>query len=73
MNIADVSMKPVDSSNIESLGYFQGNLFVRFMNGGIYKYRDVSEDIYQELLDAPSKGKFLNSSIKPNHKFERLN
>lgn len=66
------SMNSVDSTNLESVGYDGTNLFVRFKNGSIYVYFHVPESLYQELLNAESKGKFLNKHIKRVFQYERI-
>lgn len=66
------SMNPVDSTNLESVGYDGTNLFVRFKNGSIYVYFHVPESLYQELLIAESKGKFLNKHVKRVFQYERI-
>ncbi len=65
-------MNPVDSTNLESVGYDGTNLFVRFKNGSIYVYIHVPESLYQELLVAESKGKFLSKHVKGAFLYERI-
>ena len=65
-------MNPVDSTNLESVGYDGTNLFVRFKNGSIYVYFHVLESLYQKLLIAESKGKFLNKHVKRVFQYERI-
>ena len=63
---ADLEWIPVDSSNLAAVAYAADfrRLFVRFKNGNTYAYEDVHEGIYQQMLMAPSKGKFLHEAIK---------
>lgn len=65
-------MTPVESSNLESVGHDGTNLFVRFKNGSIYVYLHVPESLYQELLAADSKGKYLGKHIKGAFQYERI-
>lgn len=63
-------MQYVDSSNIEAIGYDSTNqhLHVRFLKSGItYIYYGVEDWVFQEFIDAGSKGVFLNERIKPNY------
>ena len=67
---------PVESSNISHVGWWAdendddpSEMFVVFKNGGIYGYLKVDEDKYLGFLNSESKGKYLNSQIKPNHEF----
>lgn len=57
---------PVQSSNIAAIGYDDTNaiLEVEFLNGSIYQYYGVPRDTYDSLMNAASKGSFLNAFIK---------
>lgn len=70
----NVTMQPVVSSNIAQVGYEQEtkHLYVEFNNGTVYRYLDVNEEVYEQLVNAASVGKFLNAEIKPNHNYERV-
>jgi hypothetical protein len=63
----------VASSNISSIGYDPqtSTLEVEFLNGGTYQYYGVPENMYQQLMSAPSKGQFLNTYIKNQYAFSR--
>ena len=56
----------VASSNISSIGYDQSTmtLEVEFLNGRIYQYYNVPENMYDEIMKAPSKGRFLHAYIR---------
>ena len=60
----------VVSSNIHSVGWEDNYLFVWFKTARVYRYAGVPVTIYNELVGAPSAGKFLNSHIKPFYKVE---
>lgn len=64
---------PVGSSNISSIGYEEASqtLEVEFNNGSIYQYYNVGLGLYDQLMQAPSKGQFLNTYIKNAHPFAR--
>lgn len=66
------NMIPVDSSDLESVGYDGQNLFVQFKKGSIYVYFNVPISTFQALLNAGSKGKFLNQHIKGIFPYERI-
>jgi hypothetical protein len=57
---------PVESSNLESVGYDPKNaiLEIEFKSGGVYEYSGVSQDVYDDLMNAESKGKYFNHHIK---------
>lgn len=66
------NMIPVESSNLKSVSYENQDLYVLFHNGGFYKYLNVPENLYDQLLNASSKGKFLNEKIKKIFKYEKI-
>lgn len=68
----EVAMVPVASSNLSSVGYDNGNLFVRFQKGGLLRYKDVPRRDYEELLAAPSVGKFFHQRIRSVYEWERI-
>lgn len=67
-------MHYVDSSNVEAVGYVAARreLHVRFVSSGSYVYFDVPEPVFTEFLQAPSKGRYLNSNIKGVYRYQRL-
>lgn len=67
-------MIPVDSSNIESVGYEASSreLHVRFLGNRTYVYSDVPAELHDELMRAPSKGSFLNRAIKSAYAYREL-
>ena len=66
--------EPVISTSIASIGYDADDrmLEVEFVNGSIYRYRHVEEDMYDRFLAAPSKGTFFNEHIKDAYLCERV-
>jgi len=68
-----VEMNYVDSSNIESIGYDNENqdLHVHFVNGGIYVYHQVPHNIFDEIMNADSKGSYLNREVKGIYEFSK--
>ncbi len=56
----------VVSTNIRSVGYDpeSSTLEVEFNSGSIYQYLDVPESEYEGLMNAASKGRYLNRNIK---------
>lgn len=65
----------VVSSNIEAIGYdvVSLELHVRFLKSGeTYVYYAVEEWRHQELMQADSKGVYLNTNIKPNYQYAKL-
>lgn len=65
---------PVSSSNIHSIGYdpHSETLEVAFINGTVYQYFNVPQQLFDTLMREPSKGRFLNSYIKNAYPFSRV-
>jgi len=66
----------VDSSMIHAVGYDKETqeLEVVYTSGKIWRYTNVPEQIYQQLLAAESKGSFMRSCIigmYPEYKVSR--
>ncbi len=55
-----MEMKPVESSNIATIGWEADTLRVQFRDGKEYEYPGVTEQQYSDLIKAPSKGRALN-------------
>lgn len=64
----------VASSNLSSVGYDRGAqvLEVEFLNGSVYQYYNVPENMYDQIMQSTSKGKFLNTYIKNSYPFSRV-
>ncbi len=66
--------KFVQSSNVISIGYQETaqTLEVEFKGGSVYQYYNVPKTIYDQLMQAPSKGQFLAHQIKDRFPFARV-
>ncbi|RVU43161.1 KTSC domain-containing protein [Lujinxingia sediminis] len=64
----------VHSSNVVSVGYSESEMIleVEFHGGSVYQYYGVPEFVYEEMMTAPSKGKFLAAQIKNQYAFSRV-
>lgn len=64
----------VASSNVASMGYDEDTetLEVEFLNGSIYQYYGVPQNMYQQFVRAGSKGRFLSTYIKNAYPFSRV-
>ena len=64
----------VASSNIASIGYDADTdtLEVEFLSGAIYQYYNVPQNMYDQLVQAGSKGRFLNTYIKNAYPYSRV-
>lgn len=65
---------PMFSSNINGIAYDEiaKRCFVQFKNGSTYVYGDVDKPMWDGFVDTPSKGRYLNQSIKPYCSYERV-
>lgn len=63
------------SSVITSIRFLpdQMQLIVHFVSGDVYAYEDVPEKVFKFFKASLSKGRFLNSVIKPKYKSKKLN
>jgi hypothetical protein len=60
----------VQSSNLKAVAHDGDSLFVQFHKGPVYRYIGVSEQMYHQLLEAPSVGKFFVSEIRDRFQWE---
>lgn len=68
-------MPAVASSHIANVEFRKETkeLVVQFKNGSIGVYGpDFPEELYEDLLKAPSPGIFLNEYVKPVYGYRRL-
>lgn len=65
--------KQVYSSNVASVGYDREakDLYVTFQKGARYVYRNVPEELADNLANAPSVGSMLRSEIAPYYSYAR--
>lgn len=58
--------KPVSSSNLKSIGYYEETkiLEVEFKDGSVYQYSDVPKEICEALMNASSHGRYFHRFIK---------
>ena len=64
---------PIASSNLVSVGYDKtsSTLEIEFKNG-IYQYSGVPENVYEDLMNASSAGRYLNINIKDGYPCEQV-
>lgn len=64
----------VQSSNLARIRYREDEeaLEIEFHGGRIYRYRNVPEQEFQQLRDAPSKGSYFADHIKDRYEYTRL-
>ena len=66
--------REVSSSTIARVAYDASSmtLAVEFVNGTRYEYFDVPQNLYDELVIAPSAGRFLSQNIKGAYRYSRV-
>ena len=66
--------QPVASSNIRAVGYDSQTqtLEVEFQSGWVYQYYGVPDNMHDQMMQATSKGKFLNLYIKNRYPYSRV-
>jgi hypothetical protein len=70
----DPEMRPTpESSSVIEVGYDDVNeeVWVRFSKGGLYIYSSVPHVVWEELLNAPSKGSYVNQVLRPGYAYRR--
>lgn len=55
------------SSNIAKAAYYEGDLYIQFINGRKYRYFEVPQRVVSELLVAESVGKYFNDEIRDEY------
>ena len=66
--------QPVSSSNLRSVGYDPETktLEVEFQNGSVYQYFNVPNNVYRELMAAPSHGRYFHRFIRNIYPYSRV-
>ena len=61
-------------SNVRAVGYDAESqtLEVEFLSGRRYQYYEVPKQIHEKMMLAPSKGRYLNSHIKDQYPYSRV-
>lgn len=67
-------MIPVSSSNVSEVGYDESDqiVFIRYLNGSLYIFKDVPPFEFEELLKAPSIGSHLHRNFRNIYAYERI-
>lgn len=67
-------LKPVDSEMLLAAGYDEKShsLFAEFRTGETYRYKNVPSFVYQALMDADSKGRFMRKYVLGRYDYERV-
>ena len=57
-------MIEVASSTIRAIGYHGGTMTIEFRSGRVYDYPDFSYSVFEDFINATSKGEFYNQHIR---------
>ena len=62
------------SSKVAAIGYHSPTqtLEVEFVNGSVYQYYNVPEQLHERIMREPSKGRFLNACIRDSYPHSRV-
>lgn len=65
---------PVASSSLDSVGYDGDErvLEIEFVHGGVYRYEDVSPDVYEGLMSAGSHGRYFHEHVRGQYRYRRI-
>lgn len=69
---AHPALTPVKSSNISGIAHDGQSLWVKFLNGTLYRYPTAGADLHTGMLTAESAGQYFHKHIKSAHKGERV-
>lgn len=63
-----------DSTAVSAIAYRarEHALDVTFVSGGVYRYFDVPEEVFDRFRYAESAGRFMHEEILEQYEFERL-
>lgn len=64
----------VASSSVISIGYDSQTqtLEIEFAGGSVYQYYGVPDHMHEQIMQAASKGQFLNTYIKNGYPYSRV-
>jgi hypothetical protein len=67
-------MRPVSSTSVVAVGYDKAAhaLYVEFVDGDTYVYSLVPRSTFEGLMQASSKGSFVNRVVKPRYPYRRM-
>ena len=69
-----MKLEPLDSEMLVAAGYDEKSrsLLAVFRTGETYRYKNVPSFVYQRLMTADSKGKFMHKYILNRFDYERV-
>ena len=69
-----MNRESVASSNVAAVGYDEPSqtLEVEYTNGAVYQYYNVTQAVFEQFMQAGSKGQFLAYQIKNTYPYSRV-
>ena len=66
--------KDFESATVKTLSYVSstGTLEVTFKNKNSYQYKQVPQTVFDDLVNAASKGSYINSNVKGTYAYENV-
>jgi hypothetical protein len=62
----------VTSTNIQTVGYEDKTLFIRFHSGGCYRYDGAPYDCFDALQKVESAGHYFHRFIKGKYRYKKM-
>lgn len=74
VSLSIIKRIPVVSTNLRSVGYNNVNeiLEIEFTNGSVYQYFGVLQNIYVELMQAESHGKYFYAFVRDRFEYQQV-
>ena len=72
--VSRIKREPVVSTNVASVGYSRHlhALEIEFVRGAVYRFLDVPQKLYRQLLASDSKGHFIAENLRGKYDFIRV-
>jgi len=69
-----MKLKPVESEMLVAAGYHakSHSLYAEFRTGETYRYKNVPSFVYELLMSAESKGRFMHKYVLNRFDYERV-
>jgi hypothetical protein len=70
----NIRVDSFDSTTIDNTTFIaeKNQLIVSFLNGRSYKYENVDEDTYMDMVYSDSVGRYFNQNIKGNYSYSEI-
>ena len=62
----------VESSAMRRLAYDARGLWVEYVSGEFYLYREMPRDLFNQLISSESRGRYVNEYIRKRFPFDHV-